>query len=114
MTDTPGNIVPVRPLDEAAALAWLRAQPDGSTTLPAAALARRWGWPEHRARRRLSAWHKLGLVRRRGRVVVAVPDAVGRTVHPTVDPTVDQVTLEAVGKSNHRVDVGWKTSPSVR
>jgi len=68
------NIIPVRPLDEEAALEWLRALPGGSTTLPAAALARRWGWPEHRARRRLNAWQRAGLVRRRGRVVMAVGD----------------------------------------
>jgi hypothetical protein len=104
------NIIPVRPLDEEAALDWLRAQPGGSTTLPAAALARRWGWPEHRARRRLNAWHRDGLVRRRGRVVVAVAGAV----RPTPDPTPAEVTLEAVGKAAHRVEVGWKNSPSVR
>src|SRR6266436_8779514 len=112
MTDTTeiSNIVPVRPLDEVAALDWLRAQPGGSTTLPAAALARRWGWPEHRARRRLSAWHKSGLVRRRGRAVVAVSDAVGRTA----DQTAHDVALEAVGNHAQRVNVAWKNSPSVR
>jgi hypothetical protein len=48
------NVIPLQPLDDDAALAWLRVQPDGRTTLTAAALARRWGWPEHRARRRLA------------------------------------------------------------
>src|SRR5258707_7275746 len=104
------NIIPVRPLDEEAALDWLRVQPSGSTTLSAAALARRWGWPEHRARRRLNAWQRAGLVRRRGRVVMAVAS----TVDPTPDPTPDEATLDAVGKASHRVEVGWKNSPSVR
>jgi hypothetical protein len=111
MTDTTEmNIIPVRPLGEVQALDWLRAQPGGSTTLPAAALARRWGWPEHRARRRLNAWQRTGLVRRRGRVVTAVANAVD----PTPDPTPDEATLEVVGKASHRVEVGWKNSPSVR
>src|SRR5882672_6671595 len=104
------NIIPVRPLGEEAALEWLRSQSGGSTSLSAAALARRWGWPEHRARRRLNAWQRAGLVRRRGRVVMAVAS----TVDPTPDPTPDEATLGVVGKSSHRVEVGWKNSPSVR
>ena len=44
------EIAPIRPLDEAAALDWLRSQPGGRTNLPAAELGRRWGWPrEHEA-----------------------------------------------------------------
>lgn len=35
------EIVPVRPLDDDDALAWLRSQPDSRTNLPAAELARR-------------------------------------------------------------------------
>jgi hypothetical protein len=37
------NVTPIRPLDEAAALAWLKSQPGGRTNLPSAELARRWG-----------------------------------------------------------------------
>src|SRR5258705_6581649 len=105
------NIIPVRPLDEEAALEWLRSQSGGSTTLSAAALARRWGWPEHRARRRLNAWQRAGLVRRRGRAVVAVGDTVGRTPNPTPDPTPAEVTLGVVGKPAYRADVSRETVP---
>jgi MarR family len=116
------NVTALRPLDEAAALAWLRSQPGGSITLPAAALARRWGWPEHRARRRLNAWQKSGLVRRRGRAVTAVGDGVGRTLDRTPDQTPDQTpdrTLDEVvwadlGKSAQRSHAAWKNSPAVR
>jgi hypothetical protein len=108
------NVAALRALDEAAALAWLRAQPDGTTTLPAAALARRWGWPEHRARRRLNAWQKTGLVRRRGRAVTVVGEAVGSAVGPTVNPTPNPTSDTVVGKPNHAVDITWKQSPSVR
>ena len=55
-----------RPLDEAAALEWLRSQPGGRTTLPAAELGRRWGWHRQRAGRQLKAWAKAGLVTLRG------------------------------------------------
>ncbi len=63
------TITPIRPLDEAAALEWLRGQPDGRTTLPAAELARRWGWHRQRAGRRLDAWAKAGKITRRGNTV---------------------------------------------
>ena len=104
MTDTTGNIVPVRPLEEDSALAWLRSQPGGSTTLPAAALARRWGWNERRTRRRLSAWQKSGLVRRRGRAVMAV----GGDVRPP------EVTLLDVRNQDQVVDIAAKRNPAIR
>jgi hypothetical protein len=106
---TETNIVPVRPLSDEAALEWLQSQPGSSTTLPAAALARRWGWPEHRARRRLDTWQKAGLVRRRGRVVSAVWGTVGRTP----DPTLAEVTFGAVGKPAYRSDVPSETYPQL-
>jgi hypothetical protein len=65
------EVAPIRPLDDDAALAWLRAQPEGRTNLPAAELARRWGWHRQRAGRRIKTWMKEGLVRRRGRTVIA-------------------------------------------
>jgi hypothetical protein len=112
------NITAIRPLDEVAALAWLRSQPGGSITLPAAALARRWGWPEHRARRRLNAWQKSGLVRRRGRAVTAVGGSVSRTVDRTPDQipdrTPDEIVWAGVGKSAQRSNVAWKNNPAVR
>jgi hypothetical protein len=38
------DVALIRPLDEAAALGWLRRQPGMRTNLPAAELGRRWGW----------------------------------------------------------------------
>jgi hypothetical protein len=69
------EIAPIRPLDEAAALDWLRAQPGGRTKLSAAELGRRWGWHRQRAGRRIKAWQKSGLVTRRGTTVAAVVDS---------------------------------------
>jgi hypothetical protein len=63
------DIVPVRPLDEAQALAWLRRQPGGRTTLSGAELGRRWGWPPYRISRRLQQWTKAGTISRRGRAI---------------------------------------------
>jgi hypothetical protein len=54
------NVRPIRPLDEAAALEWLRAQPGGRTSLSDAELARRWGWNRKRVGRRIKAWAKSG------------------------------------------------------
>jgi hypothetical protein len=65
------DIAPLRPLDEAAALEWLRSRPGGRTSLPAAELGRRWGWHRQRANRRVKAWQKAGLVTRRGNVITA-------------------------------------------
>jgi len=74
------NIAPIiRPLDEAAALEWLRSQPGRRTNLPAAELGRRWGWQRQRASRRLKAWQKAGLISRRGNVVT-VADALRKPV----------------------------------
>jgi hypothetical protein len=63
------EVLPIRPLDETAALDWLRSQPGGRTNLPAAELGRRWGWPRHRAGRRIKAWARDGIVRRRGKTI---------------------------------------------
>jgi hypothetical protein len=64
----------VRPLDEAAALDWLRTQPGGRINLPAAELGRRWGWRQQRTARRLKAWAKASLVTRHGNIIT-VADA---------------------------------------
>ena len=109
---TEDNVTPIRPLDEEEAIAWLRAQPGASTTLPAAELARRWGWQEHRVRRRLNAWQKSGLIRRRGRVVTAVGTAVvptpnptpNRTPIPTPDPTAKPAPVSGVGNLIQHLD----------
>jgi hypothetical protein len=49
------EIAPIRSLDEAAALDWLRDQPGGRINLPAAELGRRWGWQRQGTGRRLKA-----------------------------------------------------------
>jgi hypothetical protein len=69
------GIAPIRPLDEAAALEWLRGQPGRRTNLPLAELGRRWGWQRQRASRRLKAWQKAGLVTRRGNVITVADSA---------------------------------------
>jgi hypothetical protein len=96
------TIKPIRPLDETAALDWLRSQPGGRTKLSAAELGRRWGWHRQRAGRRLKAWQKSGLVTRRGNTVAAVvesvpaaaPKAATRPVHVTPQ-VIPAVTLSA-------------------
>jgi hypothetical protein len=74
MTDT-DTIVPIRALDEGQALAWLRNQPGGRTTLSGAELARRWGWDRRRVSRRLREWKKAGVVRGRGSSITVVENA---------------------------------------
>src|SRR5258707_2930802 len=87
MTDTT-NVTPLRPLDEAAALDWLRSQPGGRTNLPAAELGRRWGWH----RQRLKAWARAGLVIRRGNFVTVAdgarvtPAQAGPVTRPVTRP----------------------------
>jgi hypothetical protein len=69
---TSGNVTPIRPLDDEAALAWIRAQPGGRTSLSAAELGRRWGWQRYHVSRRLQRWKKDGLVAQRGSTLTAV------------------------------------------
>jgi hypothetical protein len=68
------DIAPIRPLDEVAALEWLRRQPGRCTNLPAAELGRQWGWRRQRASRRLKAWQEAGLITHRGNIIT-VPDS---------------------------------------
>jgi hypothetical protein len=68
---TTAKIAPLHPLDEAAALDWLRSQPGGTVTLTGAELGRRWGRHRQWVRRRLAAWAKAGLVTLRGNTVTA-------------------------------------------
>jgi hypothetical protein len=77
------NVRPIRPFEEEAAIAWLRAQPGGRTKLSDAELARRWGWNRKRVGRRLKAWAKSGRVTRRGDVTTANPPGTnGKAVPP--------------------------------
>jgi len=69
---TTSNVTPLRALGEDDALAWLRSQPGMRTNLPAAELARRWGWPRYKVTRWLQRWRKSGLVVQRGRALMAI------------------------------------------
>jgi MarR family len=69
------EVSPIRTFDEEEALAWLRTQPDGRTSLRPAELARRWGWTRQRTSRRLSTWAKDGFVKRRGKTIMAADNA---------------------------------------
>jgi hypothetical protein len=95
MTET----VPSRPLDEAEALTWLRAQPDRRVTASAAELARQWGWNRMRAGRRLRAWQLAGYIRRNAEEIIvttsvtaAVTEIVGGSVAPEVTVTPRSMT----------------------
>ena len=85
--DTPDNVVALRSqqFSEAQALAWLRER--GRITAPASHLARVWGWPERRTRRKLDSWKLAGLIRRKGKLIAVVaaksdtPISVKRTAN---------------------------------
>jgi hypothetical protein len=66
------NITPIRPMDEAGALAWLRDQPGSRTDLPQAELARRWACQPYTVSRWLQRWRRDGVVAQQGRSIVAV------------------------------------------
>src|SRR5258705_9249367 len=90
-TDNPaGNITPIRPIDEEAGLAWLRAQPGGRTKLSDAELGRRWGWKRQRVGGRVKAWAKDGRITRRGNTITythesgAEPGTKAELVPPSV------------------------------
>src|SRR6266404_2951090 len=108
-TDNPtGNVTPIRPFDDEAALAWLRAQPGGRTKLSDAELGRRWGWKRQRVGRRVKAWVKDGRISRRGSTITytltsaepgtqtepvpsSVPSPAPLLVPPVVPPAVPSV-----------------------
>src|SRR5258708_386587 len=69
------EIALIRPLEEAAALDWLRSQPGGRIDLPAE-LGRRWGWQRQQTGRRLKPWAKAGLVTRHGNIVTVADGSV--------------------------------------
>ncbi len=93
-TDNPaGNVTPIRPIDDEAAIAWLRAQPGGRSKLSDAELGRRWGWKRQRVGRRVKAWAKDGRITRRGNTItytnVHVTEGAGpRTQVNLVPPSV--------------------------
>jgi hypothetical protein len=86
MTET----VPVRPLDDMEALAWLRSQRDGRVTASAAELGRQWGWNRMRTGRRLKAWQEAGHIRRNAEAIIVTTSAT-----PTVTEALDVTVMPA-------------------
>jgi hypothetical protein len=80
------DVVPVRPLDDEAALAWLKGQPGSRTDLRPFQLAEAWDWEQRRVNRRLKQWERDGLIARRGDAISALleaaPDATGSSCNP--------------------------------
>src|SRR6266436_4922771 len=102
-TESDTTVTPIRTIDDEAAIAWLRAQPGGRTKLPAAELARRWGWQRYHVSRRLQRWKKDGLVAQRGRFLVAIdiepPEAATnglQHINDTPEPASEQGRSVAV------------------
>src|SRR5260221_7486108 len=77
-----GNVPPIRPIDDEAAIAWLRAQPGRRTRLSGAELGRRWGWKRQRVGRRIKAWVKDGRITRRGNTITYVDAHVTDSAEP--------------------------------
>src|SRR5260370_34379062 len=90
------EIALIRPLEEAAALDWLRSQPGGRINLPAAELGRRWGWQRQRTGRRLKPWAKAGLVTRHGNIVTVADGSVTPSKTGPVAPPVRVTRVGAV------------------
>jgi hypothetical protein len=85
--ETPDNVfaLPTQQFSDEQALAWLRER--GRITAPASHLARVWGWPERRTRRKLDSWNHAGLIRRKRKLITVVaaksdtPISVKRTAN---------------------------------
>jgi len=75
------NPTPIRPFDDAEALAWLRSQVGGRATASAAELGRQWGWNRMRAGRRLKAWQLAGYIHRDAEAIVVTGGAAAVTEH---------------------------------
>jgi hypothetical protein len=80
------EIALARPLDEVAALDWLRSQPGRRINLPAAELGRRWGWQRDRTGRRLKAWAEAGLLTRHGNIITVTDVSVTPPNGPVARP----------------------------
>src|SRR5262249_44975465 len=109
--DVPDNVVSLRtqPFTDEQALAWLREH--GRITAPASHLARVWGWPERRTRRKLDSWNLAGRIRRKGKLITVVapksdmPISVKRTAN-------GQAQADAISDTN--VDLKSDTPTSVK
>jgi hypothetical protein len=70
-------IVPLKPLSDEKAIAFLRTQ---GSSLTHAALAQRWGWERSKVTRRLQAWEKAGYITRDGDTLVVTDSAPSEPV----------------------------------
>jgi hypothetical protein len=70
VVENTNNVVAIAPMSDEDALAWIAAQDCGRTALPATQLAQRFGWSYQRTNRRISAWKKAKLIRRRGKAII--------------------------------------------
>jgi len=72
-------VIALHPLDDDAALVWLRSQPDGRIETSVSDLARQFGWSRSKLQRRLVLWIEAGTVTRRagrrGRIIIALARA---------------------------------------
>ena len=57
---SPANVVTLHPFDDEEALQWLSDRLEGQIEMRVSELARQFGWPRYRLRRRLAAWVKAG------------------------------------------------------
>jgi hypothetical protein len=71
------NVVTLRPLDDDEALGWLRERLGQRAEWSVSELARQFGWPRARLRRRLAVWVEDGRISqqacRKGRIIIAPP-----------------------------------------
>jgi hypothetical protein len=97
-----GDVVsPIRPLDDEAALAWLKAQPGSRTSLRPFQLAEAWSWEQWRVNRRLKQWERDGLIARRGDAISVLLEAASEATGSSVQPFAlarEKLLLEAPPK----------------
>jgi hypothetical protein len=93
------NVVPLHPLDDAEALAWLSDELGGRVETSIGDLARQLGWPRTRLRQQLASWVKDGQVTRRptrkGKFILA---SARVRVHD-VDAMARQSAVRVVGRA---------------
>jgi hypothetical protein len=87
------DVAPIRPLDDDAALAWLRAQPGSRTDLRPYQLAAEWGWEQWRVNRRLGRWERDGLIVRRGDAISLLLEAASESASGAAESRVQPFAL---------------------
>ena len=116
------NVVPLRPFDDAEALAFLSRHPDGRIETSVSDLARQFRWPPTKLRRRLATWVNAGHITRqasgRGRIVIAPavehadplpiarPSTVGETAAPPIGRASGADTPRSLETGRSAVAVG--------